>query len=462
MITYLFFFTLFVFFLAFFTRRLNSTEMRLLWLGFAMHALFAGGQVFYTLYVFGGGDMLGYHKNGEFMASLVRSDISLIWDLLLLALGQNVGSFGWVRGAGTSTGSMPAISGLASLLVGDSLVTKCLLFSMASFLGKIALYFSFKPHLPKEFHRRALIATVLLPSVVFWSSGIIKEAVAITGLGLLMLPVSRWLAKVDVHPILWVIGALGAIIISISKSYVLVVFCVAGAVWFLCEKSRKTDGSFKLTFKNAMILLGLGIVLVLLIGVAVPEYSLEEVGAETASLQHSYRRQESAGSTVQMVEVSQDEGLGGQVMNFPIAVVSSLFRPFIVEVTNFSMFINALETTFILFLFLQIFYKRGAYGTWNFFSKSPLLIFLFVYVVIFAVALGLTAPNLGTLSRYRIPMFPMYLLLLFCLLPQKTRHKRRSKMDAYAGNTARMEKSSSALARPALPISRLTNGSSIR
>jgi hypothetical protein len=47
--------------------------------------------------------------------------------------------------------------------------------------------------------------------------------------------------------------------------------------------------------------------------------------------------------------------------------------------------------------------------------QSPALMFCAVFVMTFGVAVGLSTLNLGTLSRYRIPMMPFFFVLLLVL-----------------------------------------------
>ncbi len=56
-------------------------------------------------------------------------------------------------------------------------------------------------------------------------------------------------------------------------------------------------------------------------------------------------------------------------------------------------------------------------------KKSPLLLFCIAFVGSFAVCVGLATSNLGSLSRYRVPMMPFYATLLLVLL-QKARTQK--------------------------------------
>jgi hypothetical protein len=47
--------------------------------------------------------------------------------------------------------------------------------------------------------------------------------------------------------------------------------------------------------------------------------------------------------------------------------------------------------------------------------EDPFLVFCVVFVIAFGIAVGLTSTNLGTLSRYRSPLLPFFVVLLLVL-----------------------------------------------
>jgi len=437
MVAFLFLLILFSIILGFVTRVFDAQEVRYVWAAFFAHAFFAVAQVIYHLEIFKGGDMMGYHGIGEFMSQIVRDDPRRLPDLVALALKDTLGSFGWVRGAGSSTGTMFALSALAGLVVGNSLVAKCLIFSMVALVGKIFIYFAFKLHLPKSLQTRALFAALLIPSVAFWSSGIVKESVAVAGLGLVLFPIAYLVKSPKVQWQVLAILSAGATLVWISKSYIFVVLGLAGGIWFFAERIRKRQGRFELSLSRILILGLLTIASVLLLERVFPEYSLAEVGAETATLQAAYRSQE-GGSTFDVQVVRAEQGLAGQLVNIPLALVAALFRPFLFESRNVAMLANSLETSAMLILVLGVLKRRGVIRTLRIIQTEPFLLFCAIYVLIFAISLGLAAPNLGTLSRYRIPMFPVYWMLVLALLPlrKSSQPARPSKIRRYRGRTA--------------------------
>lgn len=438
MITFFVLFILGAALLGAFGSRLSKNEAPLIWLAYFLHAALSVGQVIYTVEIFGYGDLLTYHYAGEYIARQVRERPQLTAALVELALQRSPMEFNWVPAAGTSTGTMNALSGFASLIVGSSLYTKSLLFALPSFAGKLGFYFGFKAHLPKPYHSRALFACLMVPSLIFWSVGILKESVAVAGLGLMFLLIARFIKSPKLEPWLLAIGATGAVMAAFSKAYVFFPLAIGGAVWFFAERSKQAHGIIKWRLRYVALGGVLIVVALLALGRFFPDYSVHNLAEETTQLQNAYTRIE-AGSTIEMTQVRvEDGGFRGQLTNAPIALISSLFRPFIFESRNAAMLVNSLETSALILLLLLIITRRGVGSSIAMARKEPLLVFCVVYVFIFAVSVGLAAPNLGTLSRYRVPMLPAYWFLLLALLPLSKSRKSRAKAPQFRRIPARL------------------------
>src|SRR5690606_35725974 len=116
--------------------RLAVWERQILGISALAHILAAFAQVWITRRVYGYGDMLAYHASGQQLAALLRWDFfRYIPDVAGLLLHQNVQLPIEVYG-GDATGAMIGISGILSLIIGDSLHAVCLVLAGASCLGK--------------------------------------------------------------------------------------------------------------------------------------------------------------------------------------------------------------------------------------------------------------------------------------------------------------------------------------
>ena len=79
------------------------------------------------------------------------------------------------------------------------------------------------------------------------------------------------------------------------------------------------------------------------------------------------------------------------------------------------MFLNALETSALLFLTLRLLIRGGISRVSQAVLSSPLLVFCLVFTIVMGTAVGLASTNLGSLSRYRMPFMPFFVGLVLIL-----------------------------------------------
>jgi branched-subunit amino acid transport protein len=159
----------------------------------------------------------------------------------------------------------------------------------------------------------------------------------------------------------------------------------------------------------------LGIGGIVLIGHYSPEYALDNLTARTSALQQVGRYHQLRGGSHFTLSGEIPTTLVGQLAYAPAALLASLFRPALFEVHNLLMLANAAETTVLTLLFARILFTRNLGNVRRQIADDPFLVFCLVFVVAFGIAVGLASTNLGTLSRYRCPLLPFFVVLLFVL-----------------------------------------------
>ena len=167
---------------------------------------------------------------------------------------------------------------------------------------------------------------------------------------------------------------------------------------------------------------GLAVGVILLVGKIFPRYALDNLAEEAARLQ-DYSKYNRGGSTIQ-IGSGGATSLSQQLLFAPMAVVNALFRPFLIESHNAVALVNSLETTALLVGTVRGIRAHGLRGFFSLIFRSPIVSFCFIFVIFFAVGVGLSTTNLGTLSRYRVPMMPFYATLLLLLQPYKMPRRR--------------------------------------
>lgn len=409
---------LFMSLLAITLKRFTIHEQKFILAGFFFKVVATLAQIWIHLYIYGYGDMLSYFNYGVSNAELMRHDFfHYAPEIIKVLFHQEPDVVFNMSGVGWSTGTLGAIASILAFITGGSLYASCLIVSMGAYWGLIALYSAFPPAVSLTYQRRLLVSCLMIPSVVFWSSGIIKESIALTGVGLATYGIFKFFNKKNMvfSALIFIVGVTS---IALTKAYLLGPLVLAGGAWFYFTRNQKSTQSTKTV--HLLIALGFSLIALVAIGKLFPRYALDNL-AEQISRQQTIGQSQDAGSSSSLFD-STDASTVTQLRNLPVATFSVLFRPFIFEAHNILAFVNALETTLIAIIFFIIIRRRTFRECWHNLFNSPMLVYCFVFTVVCAVGVGLTTVNLGTLSRYRMPMMPFYMILLSALLPVKRNH----------------------------------------
>lgn len=397
--------------------KLSGWERPWVLLSLVAHVFAAYVQVNIVHSLYGGiADLLGYHQGGILLAQLLHDDLlDGTARLLLIVLNQDDIAIPLDVGPG-STGAMMGISGFAMAIVSDSLYAGCMLIAGLSTFAKLGVYRLLRREFKPELHRLLLIGTLLVPSVVFWSSALMKEAVAIIGISV----AAYFGYHLRRFPLLGPVGLLfGLTLAGAVKPYTLIGFGAGAAAWVFLDGARQAERRRTRTLTMPRLLLGAGFaaIIVIIVGEIFPRFAPENLGQEAARMQSLVEGSE--GASDYAIGDAERTTLTGQLVFAPIAIATSLFRPLIFEARNAQMAVNALETTTLTVLVFAVIFRLGAARTVRAIMASPALTFCAVYTLVLAVGVGLATTNLGTLSRYRMPFMPFYAALVLVLASKR-------------------------------------------
>lgn len=278
-----------------------------------------------------------------------------------------------------------------------------LILCMLSFIGLTGI---FRVYHEKFSNRKTelIIACFLIPSVLFWGSGVLKESILLFGIGLFLFAFNQLLdAKNKILNLTIVLVTLG--LLAITKTYVLILFIPSIFSWILTYYIRtKKVGVIFLTINTALILFGFnaGKINPRLDFIADLKYKQKDF----INVAHYTK----AGSTIHVKALNNSTW--SFVKTMPEAFINGLFRPTIFEIKNLFFAFSALENLCILVLFILmiLFFKKPTK------IQLPYIYFGIYFSILLAILIGWTVPVLGAIVRYKIPFLPFsFSILLLCI-----------------------------------------------
>jgi hypothetical protein len=287
-------------------------------------------------------------------------------------------------------------------------------------------FYELFPHL----HKWIAVAAFFIPSVFFWGSGLLKDTVTLAGVGVITYTLKRMLIDHEFRISSILLFIITAYIIFSVKKYILLCFLPAAILWvYLSNLSRV----------RSLVLRGLLVPFILLIIAASGYWAVQRLGADDERYALSKIPQtvritaydigfytgRGAGSAYTLGEL--DGTFSGMIMKAPQAINVALFRPYLWEIRNPLMVLAALES-FSLLLFTLYVIIRQRYALFKM-LYDPNIVFCLVFCITFAFAVGLSTYNFGTLSRYRIPLLPFYVMSLVLMFDYSNRERKLERLD---------------------------------
>ncbi len=398
----------------------------------------------YTFYYTYGGDSLTYFQDGLNLNKLMLTDFQdfvayAFGDMSEYRLNRNAVVTGFFHHKGTGEFFMTRLTSFFTFFGMGNFFTTTLLFAFFSFIGVWHLFLVFARKYP-EIERKMAFAVLFIPSVFFWGSGLMKDAVTIGFMGILLYYLDRVKRKDGrILGNLLVVMIASYIIFNI-KAYVLISFLPASLIWFFLEyRDRIRNSMLKFISLPLFLSLSLGgaVTSIIQLGKFNQDYAIESFFKKAKGMQtwhymegSNTSEQHGRGSSYSLGDY--EENYLGLVKVFPAAVNVTLFRPYLTEVKNPMMVLSALESLLVLIATIYIFLGLGFSRMIRFLGRDSFLLMCMIFALFFAFAVGFTSYNFGALVRYKIPCIPFFVAALFILedYSKKAKRNRRLKRES--------------------------------
>lgn len=340
------------------------------------------------------------------------------------------------------------VASIFNLITNNTLLLAMLYMSICSFFATIILYKSLSRHI--QWKQLFFILLFFLPSISFWTSGLLKESLIFCSLSLLI-----YFGVKIIEKFKWFTLACFSITsfgLLISKTYLFGFILPSISIIYIIYLLKINN------VKIAFLSLYCFIILFIITWTythnpVIYNYQNKSEAEKTKEYnrvnQISYQ-QNVLGNNYNLLEMLRfkqadykhearlakakslinTKKIDGQLSNFfaciPYGLSNGFARPHLLEANNPMLVLPAIENLLILFLLLVMFiFPRKLDYT------NQILVFAFgTFIVITFIFLGLLVPVLGNLVRYKAPLLP---LLIYCLLMLIDKNKLLAYLTKFRG-----------------------------
>lgn len=303
---------------------------------------------------------------------------------------------------------MKLTSPFVALSGGSYLITSILL-GVFSFIGSWKVFIVLTEVYPK-YVKQLFVPCLLMPSVIFWSSGILKDNFTFTGLCFFVYGFYRFMISRPRRRNGFLYMVFGGFLILTIKPYVFFGLLPACLIWNYHKRLVSLKGFFiKLAVVPLLIAatIGFSFLFFQVFGSAFAKFNVNEA-LNTAAVTQNDLKQDHYGGQAFDIGVF-DGSPESAVKLMPDAVIAGIFRPFIFEVRSPLMLLSALENLYLIFLLLWVLrYTVNPIRIIKTISKEPIVLSFLIFTILFAFLIGLSTSNFGALVRFKIPLIPFY------------------------------------------------------
>ncbi len=293
-----------------------------------------------------------------------------------------------------------------------------LIFSMISFSGVWRLYKFFYQQYP-ALHRQLALAVLYLPTFVFWSSGILKDPLCTGMLGWFTYSIYRAFIQRKGITLNIVAAFFAAYILAVVKPYILLAYLPFFTMYVVLVNFKmmtKVLSKIALLISIFVIVTGCIFILAANMEAILGNLALDKLTESVKSTQEKFEGISSYAESAFSLGVEFDGSTQSLVSIAPAAIAATLFRPYIWESKKLSTLLSSLESLAFILFTVYVFFRAGPFRFIAGIIKVPMIMFCFWFAILFALFIGATTLNFGTLVRYKVPCLPFYLVSLILIL----------------------------------------------
>lgn len=382
------------------------------------------GSCFFIIFygfITGGDSTSLYHTEGKNLYLLILRDAQNIeylfkpgseFNLHLVKNSANKGYFG-----GEANFMLIRLDAVFSFITFGRYGPINIIFAGLAFSGLWKLFLFFYDQYPK-LHKQFAICILFFPTVVFWSSGLLKDTLCIASL--------CWITY-SLYEIMYhrrrilkniLILCFFTYLLVIIKVYIILAYLPFLILFIILNNVKEVKSGFlKWLIAPTLIVLSIFVFSKAMNSFdnELGAYAIDEVTTSISYLNTGLTQitgQADAASNFNL-GMEFEPSFFGLFKIAPYAIVATFFRPFIWEASKITQMLAAVESLVLIFFTLFILFKTGPFRFLKIVMSNPLIMYCFTFAIVFGLFVGASTVNFGTLVRYKIPCLPFYAISLF-------------------------------------------------
>lgn len=268
-------------------------------------------------------------------------------------------------------------------------------YSFITLFGAIAIYRVMLDAFPGR-KLIILLATFLVPSFLYWTSGIHKEGLIFSGISTIVYCIYFGTKEKRLGFKRASLLVISLLLILTLRNFLIVILVPAMIAWILANRKPRY---------GLAIFAGLYIVFAILFFTS--RYIMPQVNLPQAVVnkQQEFKQLRPGGSTIPMKDL--DPNVVSFIKNTPQAINLSTIRPYPSDVRHILSLAAAVEINALLLLFLLFLFCRT---NANPDGPKNLIYFCLFFSITLLLTIGFTVNNLGAIVRYRSVIMPLLVI----------------------------------------------------
>jgi hypothetical protein len=318
----------------------------------------------------------------------------------------------------TETITIIRIAALFNFLSFSTYYGTSFFFCLIAFIGVwklVAVFSKAYPDISDKFY-----FIFYIPSLVFWSSGILKDAICLGCLGYLVYLVDRLSIKPLKLLVQIVFIAIFSYALFMIKSYIILCLIIPLLLWKIAVIYNKLSQRFTKRKVRLVLLIAIPVVLITF---KVPQkiaVLIDPQDIVTYIIKNRVGFSGDDGGTSTAITIQEDDASLESILKMiPAALNTTLFRPYIWEANSAFVLVTALESLCMAGLFIYVMYAVGVKQFFKVIFSNRDVFFCLFFVCLLGTALGLNVTNFGALVRFKIQILPFLIFALILIYYKK-------------------------------------------